>query len=551
MLVLPPEPKILVPDRKVWTPDLQPKQLDLYNDDRRNLFAIGARGSGKTWGIEHLVCKHCWRVKFGKVAIILLTKKTADEGIWEELTGRIYEEWINGGVGNDKSMFEYAREPHVDPHTKVNEFSLWNRYGEQSRVVVFPLKRAEDAMARLLSTQWTMIWISEAHLYKSAKVWRQSLSQLRHPEVPFSEMKLVCDMNPPEEGLSHWFYDLRDRELKLDPAEFPEEWPESTRRAMIEQQRQTAIYRFLPSDNKRLDPERQAAYEATYARDPREYRRLVLGLDEEGGEPSDLFGSIFQKSMHVYGSADGPDESKWEVLLPVDSIAVEHIEDKVLLLDGWDPGDVNHAWVAAQPWTNADGKECYDILDEFQVLHGTTTTDTLTEKVMERRWMIHEQAEIDGFQVSWKSMSDSSVMRFRSASKGGRAAPEEDEHTDAAEIMRASMDWLKKNGPHKGQVVRLVGTANLKKKGWQKRRVNLLQKLLRENRIRISAHCKNVIRMFEHLRKNSQENARTYISPTQDEKHMFDALSYLIGMRLMAELNHIEPPKVARRAIAV
>lgn len=532
----------------LWHPDLQPKQLEFYEDLRQYLFAIGARGSGKTWVIEHLVMQHLWRVNPAKVAIILLTKQVANEGIWEELTTTIYDQWIKANVGTDKAMFGYETRPRSDPDTKANFFRLWNREGGISKATVFPIKRAQDAIGKLLSTNWTMIWLSEAHLYKSVEIYRQAISQLRHPLVPFDKYKLVVDMNPPAEGLSHWFYDLRDRELLLDPAQFPEEWDKETRAAVIEKQKQTAFYRFLPQDNERLDPRRRAEYRATYARSRSDFRRLVLGMDEEGGEPSDLFSDVWDRNRHVFGQADGP-ESEWQVLAPTEGLHVDRRGEKVLLLDGWDPGDdVNHAWVAAQPWYREDEHgndvECYDILEEFESLKRPMAVETLTSHVMEKRL---EVAELAGFPIQWTSYSDSSVERFRATTKHGHDASEEDEHTDAMKILQASAYWVKNNPKRHGQIVNLIGAAKMKKRNWQKRRVALLQQLLRENRIRVSAHCKAVIRMFEKLRKNQQERAATYIAPNQDEKHIFDALSYLIGMRLIAELQMIELPNVVRK----
>ena len=60
----------------------------------------------------------------------------------------------------------------------------------------------------------------------------------------------------------------------------------------------------------------------------------------------------------------------------------------------------------------------------------------------------------------------------------------------------------------------------------------MLQQLLSERRIRISAHCFEVIRMFAQLRRAVGGRASTFLDPEQDTKHAFDALSYPVARPL-------------------
>jgi hypothetical protein len=59
--------------------------------------------------------------------------------------------------------------------------------------------------------------------------------------------------------------------------------------------------------------------------------------------------------------------------------------------------------------------------------------------------------------------------------------------------------------------------------------------------------------MFEKLRKDVTDKASTYLAPGQDVKHLFDAVSYPIAMRLIDQLSDTPGPRVVsdRRMISV
>ena len=56
-------------------------------------------------------------------------------------------------------------------------------------------------------------------------------------------------------------------------------------------------------------------------------------------------------------------------------------------------------------------------------------------------------------------------------------------------------------------------------------------------------------RMFEKLKKASDPKSKTYLDPVQTEKHIFDALSYVICMYLLDEMTfgHDSGPLIRRR----
>ncbi len=67
-------------------------------------------------------------------------------------------------------------------------------------------------------------------------------------------------------------------------------------------------------------------------------------------------------------------------------------------------------------------------------------------------------------------------------------------------------------------------------------RVALIKQLLKQKRLFVSANCKAIRRMFKELKKGNDEV--NYV--VQDEnKHIFDALSYPIFMECAEELENV------------
>ena len=508
-----------------WRPRLSPKQDRQYLCPKRIQLAIGARFTGKTWGFEHSVLRHCWR-NHGKFAIISKTTRAGEHGIWGELTSTIYDEWVAAGVASDEAEFEWSRKPFVNAVTKVHTAFLRNRFGSESQIVLFPIERADDAREKLLSTQFSGIWISEAQIYDSAELFNIARGQIRLPSVPHEEQRLLLDSNPPKEGKKHWLYEEFYTKRALAEGEFPEDWDDETRLAIQEFQEDSEVFEFLQADNPFADPRKLREFRAMYANNRDDYDRFVLGKWTDSASSLACFKGVFDKNIHVIGNASSPDEKDWEVIFPSNGPTAVRDGGVVQLVGGWDPGEVNHAWAALQPWTNERGEIGFDILDEFFVKKGNEAMpiETLTREVLARRKVLEEMAQ---FPVVWADYSDSSALRARTQATRAdwQAMPGEDSIIDAAVI----------SGVSDGEI-RLIGSAAVKNKGWQQRRVNFLAQLLKEGRIRISANCTATIKMFENLHPDPSPTAKTYLDGTQEEKHIFDAVSYPICMMLLDQL---------------
>jgi len=512
----------------VFTPRLTAVQLQYYNSLSRLRLAYGARASGKTWGVEHTVMKHLWREN-ARCAIITKTTRQGSFGVWSELTGVIYDEWAAGDVGNNKADFGWAQKPRRDPITKIHNAKVHNRHGKTSEVVLFPIEHANEALEKLLSTQWSMIWISEGHLYNDRRIFDTALGQLRLPGVDFKNTLLLVDTNPPETGTYHFLHDVFFKERVLD--EWPDYFTEETISAFKERQAQIGVYRFPIESNTYLDPGLKAQIIAQYAHDRFSYQRYVLS-EWIDGVISGVFANVFSRVRHVIGIAESKDPADWEGIAPVeDSTAV--LDGGVpLLLSGWDLGDVNHAWVCIQPIYNGDVVQ-FRIIDEHVVTKAEMSVEEFTTIVMARMLDVRKWA---GFEIVWRNYSDSSAFEFRAAIRRADL-PLDAEMTDAALVEARS----------NGEIL-LEGSAQVKKPGWQRRRVNFLSQLLRQNRLFVSATCKLVISMFCGLRK-AAENAKTgpYLEPDQIEKHPFDALSYAISMYALDEILEGGKPLPATR----
>lgn len=508
---------------KLWLPPLFQKQRQVVLSKSRRILASGPRLSGKTIAVEHRVFRHLWNVNGARVAIIPLTNRTGTLGVWPELVGPVFHIWHDAGVSSDLADFGYSTTPRQDNQTRTRFFRLHNKHGTTSECVLFPIESAEEAYAKLLSTQFSMIWISEAHLFDDRKIFDVALGQLRLYGVPFHETSIICDCNPPDDGEDHWLHEVFVSDPEMPEEEFPDDWPLATREAFKAQQAETKAFRFALDENTFLDPGQKAQLIATYATNKLLYQRFVLGLWVKGQPADGIFKQVFSTELHVAGNADPKDPADWEVLLPVTGPAAHRAPSgKLLMLAGWDLGDVNHAWSAIQPRLQAGKVTAYDQLDEHVVIGGNVSIEDFTREVLRKRAAIEAEA---GEPVEWLDYSDSSASDFRAAVRRGQAAADEGA-TDAAIVEQVS-----------GGAIRMISAGPVKRAGWQRRRANYLTRLLAAGLYRVSAQCRHAVAMLSNIRASTAAKASTYLAPGQVEKHSFDSVTYPLSMFNLAELN--------------
>lgn len=506
----------------LWEPPLTVPQRQFYRSRARMRLTYGSRGSGKTIGVEHTVLHHGWH-NDARIAIILKTTRTGHYGVWPELTRYIFNQWLEAGIGSEVADFGWIKEPHKDSITKIHSAIMWNKYGRGSEIVLFPIEHPADALEKLLSTEWSCVWISEGHLYrdtpthKARSIFDHALGQLRLKGVPWENTCLFVDTNPPDEGTKHWLYDIFFRERTMN------EWPEWFDAAAIEafkaRQQQMEVIRAPLDSNTFLHPGLKAQIIAQYAYDVFAYRRFVLA-EWIDGSVSGLFAKVFRRERHVIGSIEYRDQADWEVIAATNGIDAILDGGLPLLICGWDIGDVNHAWVCIQPVYSGD-KVQFRVIKEYVVLRSELSVEEFAVLVLEKMRKIEADA---GFKVAWRHFSDASAFEFRAAISR-KDIPIDAEMTDAALVDAAT-----------GGEVILEGSADVKKPGWQRRRVSFMAQLFRENRLFISADCVDIIRMACELRKAGGSMSRTFLDPEQDTKHVFDAASYAISMFALDEI---------------
>lgn len=508
-----------------WHPRFAPKQLDMYESPARTKVAVGPRYTGKTWAFQHLVLQHCWRHE-ARFAIVPKTNRVAEAGIWTSLLSQTYPEWAAAGICSDKADFGWTRPPWTNPLTKVMTAELWNRHGTKSQIQVFPVQHLQEAKDKFFSTEFSGAWISEAHLWPTDEVYTAVCDQLRLPGVRYEDQLVLLDANPPESGRRHWLYTGF-----IDPSPFPEDLPKEDRQHAEYERGLTKVWHFYQEDNPHGDPNVMRGYNTRYAKNPLAYRRFVRGEWLDGTEEDLCFKSVWDPNTMVVGNADSIREEDWQVLCPSNGLHVNRRGGKVCLVDGWDVGDVNHAWVGIQPWMNKDGKLCFDVLDEHVVVNQKTSVKAFADEAHQKIQLLEQLAD---FPVTWDGYTDSSAEQFRASMD----LPSDADATDGAIIETVIQR-------------RLTGSHRVKTANWQKRRVDFLAELLQAGRIRVSAQCFWVAKMFEKLRKDTSPKSKTYLAGGQDEKHVFDALSYPIAMLCIEELLSDTGPKVKPRVARV
>ncbi len=520
----------------VWTPDLSPKQRASYECQTRFVLNEGARLCGKTWAFMHKVLRHCWRNN-ARVGIIVKTTKQGDLGIWPTLTGRIYKEWLSAGVCSDVADFGWIKEPWTNSVTKMRSIEMRNRYGGASNVFLFPIQYSHEAKEVLFSTEWSMLWISEGHLYDDGDIIKHALPQLRLDGVPQSEKQILCDTNPPEDGDASWIYEFFHAQRTLQPSDYPKFWTPEMASEFADKQSQKTVFRFLREDNPYADKQMMDEVASMYMADEDEYNRMVKG-EYSSVRKLAIFRGVFDRNIHVIGNAESPVEDDWEVMVPSNGTHVEREGKDLSMVSGWDPGDVNHSWHAIQPWRDSEDRLCFDILDEFVITDKPFLVEDLTAEVLKKMRAVEAWLPTETFY--WKNFSDSSVFKFdASAGRDESAVQTDADMTDAAIIRRSSHGEID-----------LIGAAAVKSAGWQRRRCNLIVQLLQEKRIRVSANCKETIRMFNALRRAKVETRGHYIAPDQKVKHAFDSMSYAISMMLIDQLvNEDNTPRTERRSM--
>lgn len=508
----------LVQPADIWQPPLFPKQFEVFNARERYLLVTGPRVSGKTIAVLHRIVRHAWEVNHARIAIFAKTIKSAKAaGPWAELTDSVIPVWQAANLGSPYADFEYTKEEISEGATRMFFLRLRNYWGGESEIQLHSLKSDKEVEKKLLGTSYSLIYFSELQEFEDPAVFNVSQAQLRKFGVAYEDQMWIADTNPPESGPDHFAYDLWFTQIEQKDHPYPDE------------QRKYRRIEFTIDDNLSLDAKKIIqGLKNTYKDDPEGWQRFIEGKwTRSAGHAGKHFSMLFKKNVHIIGEANPSREpSDWEVLNPSEKCQE--------LFGGWDIGHSNHSFHIVERTFNEDGKPVWWILDEVVSIAEQVTVEEFGWAALEQ---IESIEKYMGRELDWIHWSDTSAFRHQSHGT---------DEIDAATIYRIS----------EGRIV-FRWAARAKAAGTVRKRVEYLKRLLRENRLFVSAHCFKTVQMFNELRKGPTRDRRYYerdfIARGDENKHPFDSLSYIIYSEMLEDLES-EPdstPDVGPRSIMV
>lgn len=516
----------------IWLPDLFGKQWDAFNAYDRALLLSGSRLAAKSWAALHRIVRHLWETPNARVGMFTkVLKNSKDAGMWKNLHNYTLPEWIKAGIGLRYTTKDYDDKPgpKVDGTTRTPFFRITNLHGGESECMLFSLDNDNEAEAKLKEREFSMIYFSELSNFESRSVLSLGLLSLRMPHLDFNQQMWIADTNPSEEGESSWIYqawyvernlsyeDYVNRQRKLNLPVMREETFVSFRKNL-------RLIEMFSKENIKLKPGQLEELESTYAYDPGLYARFVEGKWVYGdGETSRHFRRFFKPTIHVVGSVEGQDEDEYEYANPS--------QNCFELITGFDTGETNHAAVIMEKrymsqYLPKSGKTIsrayFTLIDELVSLHTEMSLEEFTTTFMD---IIADLEEQQGRKFDLeRCYSDLSALTQYSATAD-------------------SFPAIQINASSLGRLV-LIGVP--KPRHSVRVRVQLIQQLLAFERLKVSAHCYHTLKMFKDLKKG--KDRLNYVLQSDDNRHIFDALSYPLIMECAEELEAI--PKFSSGARA-
>ena len=466
-----------------------------------------------------------WETEGAQVAMFSkLLKNAKDGGTWKILHKRILPEWINAKIGlrYTTKTAEKTPGPKVDGQTRTPYFKIRNVYGGESECMLFSLDHDLDIEDKIKEMEFSMIYFSELDKFRDRKVLSISLPRLRMSHLSYDQQMWIADTNPSEDGEQSWIYEtwfIMSRMKDYD------EYVAYTKKhgqiamaidAFWQLKEGLELFQFTPRENPKVDKRQLIELESAYAYDQGLYERYVNGAWVYGdGDSSIHFRNVFRENVHVLGQATDKDESLWEVINPS--------PNSLDLVTGWDVGETNHAFVAIDK-TEINGRLHFAVVDELVSIKAEVSVEAFTEGAMEliEGLETHAGHQFD-LEHSWSDRS--SIEKYS-----------------------ATADTFQHKVVHAASKERVFLQGVPKGRGSVRQRVQLLKQLLKQNRIKVSAHCFYIIRMLKELRKGT--NILNYVV-ADENKHAFDALTYPLLMECAEELNDLGKSEVGRRQTEV
>ena len=473
-----------------WQPDLMPKQCEVMNSRKKFLLVTGPVRSGKTVACAHRLLRHAWETQHARIAIFAKTIKSAYAGgVWSDLVETVLPEWLNAKMG-----MRITKGPGIDGSTRLRYLWLSNRYGGNSEIQLRSLDFDLDVEPALKSGRFSMFWFSELSNFHDRIVFDASAERLRMPHLSDSAHCWQADTNPPDEGTSSPWYKLFYEERLAENHPYPDV------------QQKFGVVEFQLSDNLFLTESERNEIFARYAHDADRRDRYCFGKWTTSTEAG-LFSEVFLADTHVLGKANTYDEDDWEVILPSETCSK--------MVTGWDIGtSKNHsAHILERIGGDGFAGSIFHVLDEIVSVGTMLTVEDFTTLVDERIvfWEKYIREHCHQQPVEWRHWAD----------------------TSAFDTFRASLGCFDHMIVAVASEGRIMLQACPKGKGSIFKRVDLLRKLLFQNRIYVSARCIQTVKMLGSLKKG-----KTKMEPVQSNEmtHVFDSLTYALAPELINEL---------------
>ena len=493
--------------RAVWIPQMIPKGYAVAARRARYNLLHGPRKSGKSNTCQNMLLQHAWENNRARIGIFSGNLKAGAEGTYEDLIkaeGRVVE-WCEG-LG--AAGFKITKEPTFETDTKMRYFRIRNRHGTESEIQVHSIDREDKVASKVKQMRFSLIYLCEADGFEQPSTMKYLSDQLRVEHLPYDRHQFLIDTNPSEDGEDHWLYS----EFKLD----------DLGRICRHPNPEYAAFHITLDDNPFISQREKDNIRDNWAYDTDALDRFYFGLWKKS-KTGAIFERQFQPNKHVIGDISDPDPGNHTVLNP-DASCFE-------IVSGWDLGDsLNHSFVliAKRMFENMP---IFDVIDEWSSNDRNTTPEEIAAIFLEKKrywesWMQQKYKR----KPSFKEWSDSSANRWLVA---------------ASNSMAGALRMVSKGE------INLIGVK--KEAGSVNQRIEMVKRLLHEDRLFVSASCPGFVEMLKFIKflKTNSHLKKNHLDPYHPMKHRFDAGSYALANENAMELCRGSVPTESARIITV
>jgi hypothetical protein len=444
------------------------------------VLASGPRYSTKTICCLLALCDHAYTVKNANIVIITVSQSAGlESGVWSVLIDIVVPSF----------GLQIVKKPYIHAVSKKPAFEVRNKYGQTVKIQLDSLKDEREVEKRYKGKDYSMIYIPELSNFRLRMTFDILGECLRGVGVAESDFLFLADTNPSDEGDQSWIYFLW---YILLASETFDEKLRAIRRGL-------ALVEFTISDNVYASEARIEELKSRYAHDPDLYARYIMGEWVTATEDA-LFARVFKPNIHIIGDIASPTNTDPEIMVPTQGCFE--------LITGWDMGVVNSAFCVLEKW-RPENHVHFKLLDEQVVVGEDFEMAYFVEQALEK--MAYWENYL-GVPILWRHWSDRSALDFK------EPVANKYHHELVFELS--------------GGRVQLEGATRTRE--MLRARIDLLRKLLFQDRFWVSASCRCAIQMLKSIKKGRGQFS--VIQTTSRHKHSFDSISYPLSMELFEEI---------------